>query len=164
MKKRVITALTLLSVAVVLVTAFTACENDPLLDSTWELAAVLNAQGEIVACGEGYSYDEDVKRVSITCSLSKNAEIELVYKDGEKSLTGKMTQISTGADGKLRYHVDYSDGTSGVVVYMAIYDKNTSYDATKTANDVTSKYALEVTVSKFTEEYTLYFERVASIK
>lgn len=164
MKKRVVTALTLLVIAAVLVTAFTACEKDALLDSTWELAVIYNEYGEIVACGEGYAYDDDVKRVSVTCTLSKNAEIDIVYDDGEKHLTGEMTQISTGADGKLRYHVDYSDGTSGVVVYMAIYDKNTSYDATKTENDVTRNYALEVTITSFTEEYTLYFERVSSIK
>lgn len=163
MKKRVITALTLLVVAVVLVTAFTACEKDVLLDSTWKLAVIYNEYGEIVACGEGYAYDESIERMSITCSLSRTGKIELVNNDGEKSLTGKMKQVSTGADGNLRYHVDYSNDTSGSVNYMARYDNNTSYDATVDENDVERIYALEVTVSKYGDEYKLCFERTSAI-
>lgn len=163
MKKRVVTAFMLIIVTVVLATAFTACDNDELLGSTWQLAVIYNEYGEIVACGEGYSYAEDIERVSVTCSLSRTAKIELVYNDGEKSLTGKMKQVSTGADGNLMYHVDYSNDTSGSVNYMARYDKNTSYDTTIDENDVERRYALEVTVTKYGDEYKLCFERTSSI-
>lgn len=163
MKKRVITALTVVIAVAVLVTAFTACENNALLDSTWELAVVLDAHGEVVACGEGYSYGDEVKKISVTCSVSESGKIDLVYNDEGKRLTGDMEQVSTDADGTLRYHVEYSDGMSGTVVYTESYDKKASDDA-KTVKDVAEQYALTVTVSYFTEEYTMYFERVSTIK
>ena len=56
MKKRFIAVFMLVIVAVVFVAAFTACDNDALLDSTWEMAVALNEHGEVIACGEDYTY------------------------------------------------------------------------------------------------------------
>ncbi len=152
----------LVIVAVVFVAAFTACDNDALLDSTWEMAVALNEHGEVIACGEDYTYEANVKRIAVTCTVSREGEIVIVYADGGKTLKGQLTEASTGADGTERYSVKYDDGSSGTAVYVAktnnVYPSDTDADD---EYDVPQLCELTVTVG---EEYTLYFARVSSIK
>lgn len=162
MKRKIFAATAVACILIVALTALAACDSDKLLDSSWELAAVANAQGEIIACGEDYAYDASVKRIAVTCTVSGEGEIVIVYADGGKTLKGQLTETSTGADGEERYSVKYADGSIGTAVYVAkkdnVYPSDTDADD---KYDVSELYELTLTVG---EEYTLYFARVSSIK
>lgn len=162
MKKRLVATISAICVLVAVLTAFTACDGDKLFESSWEAAVVRNAQGDIVACGEDFSYDDSITVATVTCTVSVDGEIKLTWAEGKKSLTGKMTEISEGADKSQRYSVAYSDGSAGIATYLedkdAVYPSDTDKDD---AYDLPEKYELTLTVG---DEYILYFVRVSQIK
>lgn len=162
MKKRLFTVIAAVLVLVAALTVFTACDGDKLFESSWEIAAISNAQGEIIACGESFSYDESVPRVTVTCNVSLDGEISISYAAENKKLTGKMTQTSTGADGSEKYSIEFSDGRLGTAVYLSSKDDVYPSDQDKDdQSDIAEKYEFTVTVG---EEYTLYFVRGSKIK
>lgn len=160
MKKRIIALVAAVCLLTIALTAFVACDGDKLFDSTWELTAVQNAQGEIIACGDGYSYDETIPRITVTCTVSVNGEIAITYADEHKTLKGQMTQTSVGADGTERYSVSFEDGRQGSAVYVSKKDAVYPSDVESEKNDNAEVYELTV---KIGEDYTLYFKRGANI-
>lgn len=138
-----------------------AC-TDKIYSSTWEMAVAVDGNGDVVACGKGYSYGEDVLRVTVTCNISKDGEITIKSADNQMSMKGQMTELSTGADGEVRYSIAFEDGRTGTAVYKD--KKDDSYPSDVDKDDLADKaelYELSVSVS---DVMTLYFVRGAEIK
>lgn len=162
MKKRLVATVASICVLLAVITAFTACGGDKLFDSSWEAALIVNAQGEIVARGEDFSYDESVPVVTVTCTVSVGGEIKLTWAEGDKTLTGNMIETGEGADKSVRYSIEFSDGSAGTATYLAKKDEVYPSDADKEDGyDQPESYQFTVTLG---EIYTLYFVRVAQIK
>lgn len=162
MKKRLVATISAICVLVAVLTAFTACDGDKLFESSWEAAVVRNAQGDIVACEEDFSYDDSITVATVTCTVSVDGEIKLTWAEGKKSLTGKMTEIGEGADKSVRYSIEFSDGSAGTATYLAKKDEVYPSDTDK-EDGCDQPESYEFTVTKG-EEYTLYFVRVAQSK
>lgn len=160
MKKKIFALTVIVCIITVVMAAFVACDGDKLFDSTWELTALQNAQGEIIACGEGFSYDTTKPRITVTCKISVGGEISLNYAEGSTTIKGQMTQTSTGADGSVRYSISFEDGRQGSAVYISKKDAVYLSDADSENNDIEEIYELTITIG---EEYTLYFKRGANI-
>lgn len=157
MKKKIIVTFSAILIVITLMTAFTACDGDKLFRSSWEAAVVRNAQGDIVACGKDFCYDDSLTVATVKCTVSVDGELKLTWAEGNKSLTGTMTQLSEGADKTQRYSVLFSDGSTGIATYLedkdAVYPSDTDKDD---SYDLPEKYELTLTVG---DEYTLYFVR-----
>lgn len=162
MKKRFIATIASICVLLAVITAFTACNGDKLFDSSWEAALIVNAQGEMVARGEDFSYDESVPVATVTCTVSVGGDIKLTWAEGGKTLNGKMTETGEGADKSVRYSIEFSDGSAGTATYLAKKDEIYPSDTDK-EDGCDQPESYEFTVTKG-EEYTLYFARVAQIR
>ena len=162
MKKRLVVTVASVCVLLAVLTAFAACDGDKLFESSWEAAFICNAQGEIIARGEDYAYNENAGVATVTCTISAGGEISLVWAEGKKTLDGQMTEVSEGADKSVRYSIAFSDGSTGTATYLAKKDSVYPFDTDKDDGfDLPESYELTLKVG---EEYTLYFVRVAQIK
>lgn len=152
--KKTVKIITLLCVAVVIATCFVACTPDELFESVWEVTAIKNAQGEIVAYGEGYAPDDSLHKVTVTCTVSRDNDIEIIYADEHKTLKGKMVETSTGADKSVNYSIEFNDGTTGRAVYSGKTEDGFGNKVNVTESE------LVITIG---EDYSLYFARGARI-
>lgn len=159
--KKTLKSLIILCIVVTVAACCIAC-TDKIYSSTWEMAVAVNGSGDVIACGEGYSYDDDVQRVAINCNISKDGEITIKSSDSQMSMKGQMTELSTGADGAVLYSIEFEDGRTGSAVYREKKDDSYPSDVDKDDSaDIAELYELTVSVS---DVMTLYFVRGAEIK
>lgn len=143
-----------LIVVVVFLIAITAtvlpsCEADKLFESYWELVAVENQGGSLIAYGENYYPESVLPHLNITCTLGVGENITIDYPSKEKQLFGKMNEIKTGIDNTKTYSIVFNDGRIGILNYIDIGEILPS-------DDYKSLSGLVVTIG---EEYILYFVR-----
>lgn len=159
--KKAVKSLIVLSIIAAIALCCVAC-SDNIYGSVWEMAVAVNGNGEVEACGEGYAYSEDVRRVTVTCNISKDGEITIKYADDNITIKGQMTELSTGADGAVRYSIAFEDGRTGSAVYREKKENYYPSDVDKDdGTDVAELYELSVSVS---DTMTMYFVRGAEIK
>lgn len=162
MKKKYIVTISAIIVLIAVLAALGGCDGDSLFRSSWEAAVIRNAQGQIIACGEDYAYNEDIGVETVTCTVSADGEISIRWVERLLYLTGKMTEVSEGADKSVRYSIEFSDGSTGTATYIAEKDAVYPSDQDKDDGcDLPESYELTLTIE---EEYTFYFVRVAQIK
>lgn len=160
MKKTLKTLIVFCAIAAVTVCCIACTDN--IYGSTWEMAVAVNGSGDVIACGEGYSYDEKVLRVTATCNISKDGQITIKSTDEQMSMKGQMTELSKGADGEVRYSIAFGDEKTGTAVYKDQKDYSYPSDVDKDdGTDISEFYELSVSVS---DVMTLYFVRGAEIK
>ena len=157
MKKKIFALTVIVCIITVVMAAFVACDGDKLFSSYWEMVVIQNGQGSIIACGPDYDKATSLPKVSVTCTIKVNENIELKYAEGESVLYGKLTEIKTGVDHTKTFSVSFNDGRMGMLYY---YDLDEILESSLIQKYGDEKYELVITIG---EEYTLYFKRSANI-